>query len=526
MATDTDTTPGNTTYPTEIARPEDISNLQPARISTATTILVTLVVAALVAYLTTAYTAVGVITVSSAAFAWAVHAINHDRLAYQLIGNLTVPALGILFILGLLFGAVSAPATAPLLTTIAFLALGGAIFGSTATIWGDIGDRQIYRALGVLPATILPATIVVGVVAWEKLNPDMQTTVGAVIADTVNRILTDALTPSATAADTVFSFTVVTFLMVILVRRAVATLPVVEFAPRDQTHAVDSAVTRMRRALLLVAGILLFLGVVTGGISTSEHTLTAYFPDVLTGFLHVLAKSTTIRALEVGVIGACLALMVGFWLAQKLTSMSVETVVRHAIPLLAGTLSTLGIVIVAATPIYDLLITKSPHTVSKLLNHFTGLIGVPVFVLFSVLFVVTIFIGVAAVPVVLAGTGFLPKRTAGPALAGGGIVTIGVVHGMLGGDALVVFTFLMFGAVAWDVGEYALTLGETIGRHASTTHTEAVHLVISLGSGVTAVGAAWITLSAANTFTVTLTPLIIFALAGLAAVFFAAVLQG
>lgn len=76
----------------------------------------------------------------------------------------------------------------------------------------------------------------------------------------------------------------------------------------------------------------------------------------------------------------------------------------------------------------------------------------------------------------------------GAAVLLGGVLYAGVV----GGSVVSVLVGVVGVAVAWDVGSYAIGLGEQLGREADTARIEAVHAVTSLvvGGGVAAFGYA------------------------------------
>lgn len=98
----------------------------------------------------------------------------------------------------------------------------------------------------------------------------------------------------------------------------------------------------------------------------------------------------------------------------------------------------------------------------------------------------------ALVGTVLLASGVLRGRQRGVSL-GAAVLLVGVLYAGVVGDAVVpVLVGVVGAALAWDVGSYAIGVGEQLGRAAETARIEVLHAgaTLAVGAGVAAIGYA------------------------------------
>ena len=86
-------------------------------------------------------------------------------------------------------------------------------------------------------------------------------------------------------------------------------------------------------------------------------------------------------------------------------------------------------------------------------------------------------------------------RTAGPALAGGGLFVAAAFAGTLDVPLWIVLAGLALALVVWDAGSFGAALGREVGRRARTRRVELLHglwsVAVGLAGAVTARLLAW-----------------------------------
>jgi hypothetical protein len=80
--------------------------------------------------------------------------------------------------------------------------------------------------------------------------------------------------------------------------------------------------------------------------------------------------------------------------------------------------------------------------------------------------------------------GFVADRSAGPALAGGGLFVAAAFAGTVSAPTWLVLAALVAALVVWDAGEFATTLGSEVGRRAPSRRVELLHGLAALAVGV------------------------------------------
>lgn len=519
---DSGSDPSRTDTPTT----DEVGDLAPTRVSAAVTTLAVGITVCMTAAFTGAIVAVGLVTLAGAGFAVSVRGIQSSHPGVKFSANFGVPVTGIALILGVVLGASAASALLPFATILGYLGLGAAVFGATTTWWAGIGDREIYRVLWTILFIFIPPFLLLVGISWRTLDAQTKTTVTETIGS-VHAVLDVFTITSGPAAGMIASLFAASTLALYTVGCVVRRLPVLELRQRDARDSFQAQLDRLQtyRKYALRASALLL--VVFGGAAVITPTaVSTIVPAPLLALLTGIASITALRILFLGIAGTAIGSLGCIWVLRRLMRLSIQTLVARGIPLFIGTVFTLVVVGVAAEPIYTTVHSRMPTSLARQFATLAADLGTEVLVLLGVIVVLFVFLLTAFVPVALAGFGFLPKRTAAPALAGAGVYVVGVAHAMAGGDALSVFVFVALGMVAWDTGEYALTLGETVGRSAGTTHSELVHAGAATLIGAVGVIVAWVTLSVIPTLSVTLPAPVVLAAGLLGFLLLAAILRG
>lgn len=137
----------------------------------------------------------------------------------------------------------------------------------------------------------------------------------------------------------------------------------------------------------------------------------------------------------------------------------------------------------------DLLAEQSPEVVAALqgpyAGAFLGLLG-----LVAVLAILLAWWGVTAGLYVGLRTRVLPARAGGFAIAAAATFVLAGTLTFVGAAPSVLVGGVALALVVWDLGEFAVGVGEEVGRRAPTTHGELVHVGAAFGLAAVAVAAA------------------------------------
>ncbi len=300
----------------------------------------------------------------------------------------------------------------------------------------------------------------------------------ATLLAVVVRPAATALTTGAAAFGVTGEFVLTTLAVLVVattvsVRAALGVLPFAALAPRSTADRPGAAVERGRRWLLWVARLAVVsvpvAAVVEGTGAASGVTAVVGAPPV----------RMSLAAAAGGGCAVTVTVLVLRWVGGSLLERS-----GHGMAAGVGVALTAAVV-VARGPLLSRVLAGASPSVTVAVTELRALAGGPATVLFLVAaglvaVVVTLFL-----LLVLVQVGVVPRRTAAPALGTAGLLA-GVVLAADGLPAAVAVGGVASAMVVWDLGEYAVGIGEEVPGGAP--RVEAVHAAGSLavGAAVTA----------------------------------------
>ncbi|PSQ16641.1 hypothetical protein BRD00_10295 [Halobacteriales archaeon QS_8_69_26] len=362
-------------------------------------------------------------------------------------------------------GLAVATATGPTATT---LALSAAAFGAASAPLGAVGEGRFVRGLGMFTYALVPlGTAAVASALWPAV---------AFLG-----VASAILVREGTAATAVFTGSLLAAFAAAALRSGVRALPAVELAPRGRRERVRDVVEAAESTLTL--GLRYALAGVAAGLVVLVLAGLGVVPDSLLGALGAVAGVEPVRWLlfATGVLGVVVSVSTR---SVRLTGATLLERARRGAAVGTGTVLTL-VVAVAATPLLSAAARAGPTWVEELLSAVVSVFGVVPAALLSasVLLLSAVFATVLLPGAV--GMGIAPDRALGPALAAAGLLC-GAALSAGTASPLAVFGAVAAGMVVWDLGEYAVGVGEEVGPAAGRT-PEAVHALGSLTAGLAGV---------------------------------------
>jgi hypothetical protein len=345
---------------------------------------------------------------------------------------------------------------------LASLAAALAAFGTVLSVVDAPSDDGVLEAVGMFTYPV--------VVLWLA-------TLGVALVPVAGELLTvaaNALVP-ANAGPDLFGFAFLVALAVLSVRSAVRALPVTELAPKDDRDRIAALLDQAERALTKALWISfggLILGIVFAFVLhyvelptiVSEAIASTAGTPVVRGPLFVVALVAGTTA-----IGTRLVDHVGRPVLNY----------RHRAAAATGGLA-FAVGIVAVHPLIFRAIAAVTGTEEVLsIDSFVRLVG-----LLAALDVVLVLLLVTLLIVpFLVGVGLASDRAVGHAIASSGLLAGAVATAS---NPPLVVALVVGALVAWDVGEFAVRVGQEVGRDADTTRVEAIHAAGSVGVAVVA----------------------------------------
>lgn len=98
--------------------------------------------------------------------------------------------------------------------------------------------------------------------------------------------------------------------------------------------------------------------------------------------------------------------------------------------------------------------------------------------------------GAGILGLVFVAVGVVRGRVAAVTLGSVGLLAAAILAGMGGAGIAPVLGIVLTSALAWDLGEQAINVGEHVGRDSPTARGELVHAGLSLAVGLVAAGVA------------------------------------
>lgn len=401
---------------------------------------------------------IGLAGVSAAGLAWSIRRVNRESLQSVAIGTLVgfVGSCGVV-VAHLLPGAI-----------LPTFAAATTVFGAIAALTNGLGDGRALAAIRLLLFVTL-AMVAVSVAIILGLF-------GAILV----QMTFDTVVPANAGPDLVGFATLLT-LAVVAVRSALRGLPIVELAPKADrqkiTRLVETAETTLTRALWVsIAGLV-------GGLFLALVLQFLTLPAIVVALISIPAGSPILRAPLFGLIVIAGSVAVGIRILRW-TGVAILDWPRESVAVGVGLAITLCLMVLS--PLYaDVL-----STVPGLGQLFQGdLLGQVWVLLMLIVWAMAMVLSVLLILPLVVTFGLADGRSVGSAMAAAGLVGAAMAVGTIT-HPLVVIVLVVGAVVVWDLGEFAVGLGEEVGRRVDTGQVEGVHAAGSLGVGVLAFGLA------------------------------------
>lgn len=361
------------------------------------------------------------------------------------------------------------------------LAVGLAVFGVGGTLDAGVGERAVAKLWG----TAVLALGGIGVALAGLLVVQLDALAAVSLPGVDGSIVTAFVYRPSEPPVVVVTFWLLTSLCLGTLKLLLAVAPIVELTPQTKQAAVTTWLSRAHSALSLTFGLgacltLAAVGLTAG--STDLAGLFAPYPGV-----YRLFAAPGLRQLLVASTGLLALGAVGLGGLQFATGRVADTV-GSLVPSLLGGATGIGLAVVASPAVPRLLerVPETPLPVDRVATALT-----PPGVVLTVLAVsMGVLTGVLAVLAIAGGLEYIPRRTAGSAVASAGLGTGAIAAGIYGAETLVVFALVAVSVVVWDLGERSVTTRAELGALPSV-QLEGVHTVSAVGLGAVGVGLSW-----------------------------------
>jgi hypothetical protein len=362
------------------------------------------------------------------------------------------------------------------------IAAGIAAFGVAGTLDGEFGEGGATRLLRTLDTAVLgPGIVLVGLVI-VRFNAIAQIPA----LNIQNPLPTALLFQPQTTAAILLSFWGLGTVFIGLCKATLAVAPIRELAPQTREAELTTALSRLHRAITVafISITVLTLGPLLGIIAGFDPLeLVPQFEPVLDLF----AGSGLRRGL-LQLSGLLALVSLVLWSVQAVTGRVTDAVSKLTpIPVAAGSAVALAL---AAEPFVPRLVARVPVAFRQQIQQVvTGL--TPVGVILAVIVVAMGILSSALAVVAIGGAiRFVPKRTAGSALATAGLAVGAVAAGVSGAGVLTVVGVVAISVFVWSVGDQSVATRTELGD-VSGVQIEAIHAISALGLAGVGIGLAW-----------------------------------
>ncbi|WP_435361642.1 DUF7519 family protein [Haloarchaeobius sp. DFWS5] len=423
--------------------------------------------------------------VTGLVFAVTTSLVGRESPLGDLGASISLPVLVVLFAasagLPLAGSGAGAGVLSPLVTTMVVFA----VFGAATTLTGALGGGVVWRtAVSLFETLSIPvlATVVL-FVRDVGLVGELDGALGGLLDGVTDAVLA----PTGTSPE-LAGFTLLVAAASIATAVALPRLPLVQLVHRRNRQRVatwrDSVVSWCWR-LGVVAG--LALPIVTLVQLAGATDLLFEWSPTVRSFVTDLTTLQPLRWLLFGVVvlatGLGLLVVALRWVAHR----EAKGVAVDSLPRLTGGVLLTTLALGAGDRVVSLLQGQAPTGVVEIVARLVELSSPAVVVLVLVVALCTAFLGTLLTVSFLGVVGFIPRRSAPAAVAGGALLLGALFAGASGSGTGFVLVPVAAGIVVWDVVSYGATMREELGAGPSTTRPELVHAVASLFVGVGAV---------------------------------------
>jgi len=361
------------------------------------------------------------------------------------------------------------------------IAVGVAAFGVVATLDTGVGKGAVAELWG----TAVRALFGIGVTLAGLLVLQFDAVTAVPIPGIDGSVLTAFVFQPSEPPVVVVTFWLLWCLLVGSLKLLLAVAPILELTPQTKQATVERGLSRTHSALNLTFGLLLALttGAMLLALGVADlRALLARFPAAFELFATPGLRRGLVAG--IGLVGVGTVLFGGL---QFVTGRVTDTVGSLVPSLLAG--GSVVAVAVVGSPLVPRAVDRVPETPLPVEQVTTAL--TPPGVVLAVLAVaVALLTLVLALIVAAGGLKYIPRRTAGSAIAAAGLGAGAIAVGIYGVDTLVIFVAVATSILVWHMGERSVTTRAELGPLPSV-QLEAVHTFSALGLAVVGVGLAW-----------------------------------
>ena len=378
-----------------------------------------------------------------------------------------------------------------------------AVFGAAASTRGVLDRERATNYAKVANRTIVPLLLVGGALFASDLAAfsgdgselfGIQRAVATFLGQATG-LLFDP-TPGRTHI-TVFALLVA--LTAVALGRAINALPLTELAPdADDGPDYVGGIELIVSWLSWFGALLLMVGVPIVGafeIGVGQEPVMAALPPAAYEFVVSVTGLPALRVLLWRLLVASIAVAVAVWLLRRAVRSSADRVATVLAPYAGGAVLAL-LVFAAAEPALTRIRTAitetapapAARTFEQLLAPALDFFGPGTVVVLAAVAVFSTASTVATGIWLALVTRYVTERTAGVAVAAGGLFVASAFAATLGASTALVLAGLVGAVVVWDAGAFGTTLRREAGAFADTRRAELVHTGGTLAVG--GVGAA------------------------------------
>lgn len=364
----------------------------------------------------------------------------------------------------------------------ATIAIGVAVFGVVATLDTGVGKGSVATLWGTAVRTLFG----IGVALAGLLAVQLDALTAISLPGVDGSILAAFVYQPSEPLVVVITFWLLVCLQVGSLKLLVAVAPVLELTSQTKEDTVERLLSRTHLVLNMMFVLALALTGVTLMIALSSMNPERFFAQYPAAYRLFTAPGFR-RGLVMG-IGVVTVGTVAIGGLQFVTGRITETVGSLVPSLLAG--GSAVAVAVVGSPTVPGVVDRIPDTPAVPVDQVTTALTPPGVILAVLTIAVALLTGVLAVVASAGGFTYIPRRTAGSAIASAGLAFGAIAVGIAGADTLIVFAAVAVSILVWNIGERSVTTRAELGAMPSV-QLEAIHTFSALGLAALGVGLAW-----------------------------------
>ncbi|MFW6320724.1 MAG: hypothetical protein ACOC0Z_02635 [Halohasta sp.] len=362
------------------------------------------------------------------------------------------------------------------------IAVGVAAFGVVSTLDTGVGKG----AVATLWGTAVMASFGIGLALAGLLVVQLEALTAVPIPGVDGSLVTEFVYRPSEPSVVLVTFWLLCFLLVGMLKLLVAVAPILELSSQTKQEAVRRGLSRTHSVLNLLFALLLLVTTMSAIVTMGESDLGTFVGRFPAAF-ELFAAPGLRRGLVAG-IGLLTLGTLALGGLQFVTGRVTDTVGSLVPSALAGG----GAVAVAVvgSPVVPGLLDRVPDTPAVPVDQVATALTPPGVILTGLAIAMLLLTGVLSVIVTAGGFKYIPRRTAGSAIASGSLGFGAIAVGVAGAEPLVVFAAVAVSILVWNIGERSVTTRAELGA-LWPIQLEAIHTFSALGLAALGVGLAW-----------------------------------